>query len=75
MIFRWPRYVQVVWTAPFARAVDGVLDDEEVRQVESRLAEYPRSGVVLSGTSGARKVRVATQGRGKSGSAGHLLFR
>lgn len=68
MFLRWPRYVQVVWMAPFARTVAGVLDEEDIRQMESRLAEFPRSGVVLSGTGGARKVRIATHGRGKSGS-------
>lgn len=60
--------------APFARTVAGVLDDEEIRQMESRLAAYPRSGVVLSGTGGARKVRTATRGRGKSGSVRVIYF-
>lgn len=74
MHFRWPRYVQIVWMAPFARTAAGILDDEEIRQMESRLAEYPRSGVVLSGAGGARKVRIATGGRGKSGSVRAIYF-
>src|SRR5687768_2250374 len=74
MLPRWPRYAQVVWMAPFTRTVAGILDDDEIRQLESRIAEYPRSGVVLSGTGGARKVRTASQGRGKSGSVRIIYF-
>jgi hypothetical protein len=74
MSFEWPRYVQIVWMVPFTRTVAGVLDEDEVRELESRLAEYPRSGVVLSGTGGARKVRAATRGRGKSGSVRVIYF-
>lgn len=74
MRFPWQRYVQVVWMAPFARTVAGVLDEEEIRQLESRLAEYPRSGVVLSGTGGARKVRPPRDAAERQ-RAGDLLLR
>lgn len=60
--------------APFTRTVTGVLDEEEVRQLEALLAEHPRTGVLLSGTGGARKARAATRGRGKSGSVRVIYF-
>jgi hypothetical protein len=34
MILRSPRYYQIVWMPSFVRTVDGVLDDEEVREME-----------------------------------------
>lgn len=74
MIFRWPRYYQFVWLPAFTRTAAGVLDDDDVRSLERQLSENPRTGVVLSGSGGARKVRVARQGRGKSGGARVVYF-
>jgi mRNA-degrading endonuclease RelE of RelBE toxin-antitoxin system len=74
MFFRSPRYAQVVWLPSFARTVAGVLDEEEVRHLENHLVQYPRSGVLLSGTGGARKIRAAVRGRGKSGSVRVIYF-
>ena len=74
MFLRSPRYAQVVWMAAFQRTVAGVLDDEEVRLLENRLVQEPRSGVLLPGTGGARKVRAANRGRGKSGSARVIYY-
>ena len=74
MILRSPRYYQIVWMPSFVRTVDGVLNDEEVRELEQQLNNDPGCGVVLSGSGGARKVRVASRGRGKSGSARVIYF-
>ena len=48
---------------------EGILTDDEWAVVEWSLIENPRSGVVVPGTDGVRKVRVAFAGRGKWGSA------
>lgn len=51
------------------RTAEGVLSAEDIRVLEQVLIQDPRAGVVLPGTSGARKVRAATEGHGKRGSA------
>jgi hypothetical protein len=58
-----------IYTAVFDRLADGLLADEDLRQVELQLMHNPQAGAVVSGTGGVRKLRVALPGRGKSGSA------
>ena len=43
--------------------------DSDLMAVEQELIVDPRRGAVIPNTGGARKVRVALQGRGKSGGA------
>jgi len=58
-----------VYAAEFMRQADGIFADEDLRQVELLLLANPQAGVVVPGTGGVRKLRVALPGRGKSGSA------
>jgi hypothetical protein len=58
-----------VYTVEFDRLAEGLLTDEELRLVEQQVLDNPRVGVVVRGTGGVRKLRVALPGRGKSGSA------
>lgn len=41
--------------------------DDELQAIEVWLSENPTAGVVIQGTGGARKVRFARRGKGKSG--------
>jgi len=43
------------------------LSDEEIADIVTYLAENPDVGVVMPGTGGARKLRFAARGKGKSG--------
>ena len=43
------------------------LSDDELRQLQEVLLENPKSGVVIRGTKGLRKLRIAFEGQGKSG--------
>jgi len=45
------------------------LGDAELRELERILIENPNAGAVIPHLSGARKLRVALEGRGKSGGA------
>ena len=47
----------------------GLLDDEALRQVEITLLVDPRTGDVVPGAGGIRKLRAALPGRGKRGGA------
>lgn len=62
-------YPEIVYTPGFARSAAGWLDEATVRKMEDQLADDPHVGAVISGANGARKMRIALPGRGKSGSA------
>ena len=44
------------------------LGDDELRQLQETLLQNPKAGDVIRGTKGLRKIRIAFQGQGKSGS-------
>jgi hypothetical protein len=62
-------FLEFVSLPLFERTRKGVLSDEEVKAVEDELLANPRAGVVMTNTSGVRKIRAAQEQRGKSGSA------
>ncbi len=51
------------------RAERAGLDEDDLAELIRTLVERPQLGPVISGTGGARKVRVRLPGRGKSGGA------
>jgi hypothetical protein len=44
------------------------LGDDELRQLQETLLQNPKAGDVIRGIKGMRKIRMAFQGQGKSGS-------
>jgi hypothetical protein len=44
------------------------LGDNELRQLQEVLLQSPKVGNVIQGTKGLRKIRIAFEGQGKSGS-------
>src|SRR4051794_26106731 len=65
--------MEFVYEHAFTRVADELLSDDMLQRVESELIRNPRRGDVIVGTNGARKLRVAFSGRGKSGS-GRLIY-
>ena len=49
------------------------LSDDELRDLQEFLLADPKAGDLIRGTGGARKVRIAFQGQGKSG-AGRVIY-
>jgi len=43
------------------------LDDDDLRQIQEALLQNPKTGNVIRGTKGLRKIRFAFDGAGKSG--------
>ena len=63
-----------VLTAGFERSwADMNLGDSELQALQSLLIEDPDAGDVITGTGGARKVRIPLEGRGKSG-GGRVIY-
>lgn len=59
----------VVETVPYLAEAERLFSEEERESIVDMIAADPQCGVVVPGTGGVRKVRVAASGRGKSGGA------
>jgi len=59
----------VVETAPYLAQSERLFSAEEQATIVDTVATNPRCGVVIPGTGGIRKLRVAASGRGKRGGA------
>jgi hypothetical protein len=66
--------VTVLETAPFIRAVADCLSDEERQAFIDYIARNPEAGDLIQGTGGARKVRWAREGGGKSGGVRMIYY-
>jgi len=54
-------------TSVFSKAIQSLLTDDELRELQETLLENPARGDLISGGAGLRKLRWARQGTGKSG--------
>ena len=61
---------EFIMTPVFDKLWDNMgLADEDLRKLQSVLMETPEMGDIIKGTGGARKIRIALSGTGKSGGA------
>ncbi len=54
-------------TKSFVRTKEGILGEDELRQLQTSLMLNPQSGKVIPGSGGLRKLRWSGSGRGKRG--------
>jgi hypothetical protein len=66
--------MSVAETRSFSAQVKGVLTEDEIADLKVDLALRPTAGVVMEGTGGIRKYRVACRGRGKRGGARVIYY-
>lgn len=65
----------VVETAPFKAAAKAAgLGRDELERIVVRCARHPDAGDAIAGTGGARKLRFAGRGKGKSGGYRVITF-
>jgi hypothetical protein len=57
----------IIETPIFTKLIDGLLTLEEFRELQKSLNNDPEQGDLIQGTGGARKMRFALSGKGKSG--------
>lgn len=63
-----------ILTTGFERSWERMgLGDDELRELQTLLLQNPEEGDVIPGVSGARKVRIPLEGRGKSG-GGRVIY-
>jgi len=68
------RWISVVETRSYQARVQKLLTQEEQERVIEMIARDPTCGVIMKGTGGVRKVRVAIGERGKSGGIRVVYF-
>lgn len=57
----------IIETPLFTKTIDSLISEEEFRKLQGELIENPEKGKIIQGTGGARKLRFAVSGTGKSG--------
>jgi mRNA-degrading endonuclease RelE of RelBE toxin-antitoxin system len=57
----------IIETSIFTRQVQGLLSDDEYRELQSTLVVRPNAGTLIVGSGGLRKIRWGQKGKGKRG--------
>ena len=68
------RWVSVVETPSYQARAQKLLTPQEQERIVETIARDPTCGVIMKGTGGVRKVRVAIGERGKSGGVRVVYF-
>ncbi|HCE6896222.1 TPA: type II toxin-antitoxin system RelE/ParE family toxin [Pseudomonas aeruginosa] len=63
-----------VETPVFTKQILALVDDEAYRKLQEDLTLHPDAGVVIEGTGGLRKIRIAANGHGKRGGARVIYY-
>jgi hypothetical protein len=66
--------VELVETSTFTKQIVALLNDEEYREFQVRLAADPDLGALIRSGGGIRKVRVGVGTKGKSGGARVIYY-
>ena len=66
--------IEFIETSLFTKQIKQLASDDELRVLQEELIAQPMKGDLITGTGGLRKVRMATDGQGKSGSARVIYF-
>ena len=56
----------IIETPTFTKLIDELLSEDEFRKLQKTINEKPEQGTIIQGTGGARKMRFALAGKGKS---------
>lgn len=67
-------FITVVETRAYINKAERLLSDEEQHAVVDMVAEQPECGVLIKGTGGVRKVRIALGGQGEERRSSGGLF-
>ncbi len=65
----------LIETPVFTRRIAALVDEDDYFELQATLLLDPEAGVVIPGTGGIRKIRIAAGGRGKRGGARVIYYR
>ena len=60
-------FMEIVETKIYTKYITELLNDDQYRDLQKHLVEFPKSGDVIRGSGGLRKLRWVSKGKGKSG--------
>ncbi|QKN82038.1 type II toxin-antitoxin system RelE/ParE family toxin [Scandinavium goeteborgense] len=66
--------IEFIETPQFTRQIKTIATDDELKELQRELIQFPTRGDVIQQTGGLRKIRMATGSQGKSGSARVIYF-
>lgn len=66
--------VEFIETSFFTTKIQQLATDDELKDLQKELIARPEKGVLIQGTGGLRKIRMATGNQGKSGSLRVIYF-
>ena len=58
---------EFIETPFFTKTIERYLDDDDYAKLQAYINEHPETGAIVAGSGGVRKMRWATEGRGKRG--------
>lgn len=66
--------MEIAETTIFTREITRILSDEGYKELQSFLVEHPKSGPVIKGSGGLRKIRWSLKNSGKSGGIRNIYY-
>ena len=66
--------MEISETTIFTREITRILSDEEYKELQIFLVNHPKSGNVIKGSGGLRKLRWKTRNSGKSGGIRNIYY-
>ena len=66
--------IAVAETPYYSKRAAAIMSEDECEVVIEMIARDPRAGDLIPGTGGVRKLRIALEGRGKSGGARLIYY-
>jgi hypothetical protein len=66
--------IEFIETSVFSKQIKLIATDDELKDLQVELIAQPEKGDLIQGTGGLRKIRMATDGQGKSKSARVIYF-
>jgi hypothetical protein len=68
-------YMVIIETSIFTKRIIEVMPDDSYRELQNTLIAYPKTGKIIRGSGGIRKVRWGLGGQGKQGGVRVIYYR
>jgi mRNA-degrading endonuclease RelE of RelBE toxin-antitoxin system len=66
--------MEIVETSIYTKEITRILSDDEYKELQNHLVLHPKSGKVIKGSGGLRKLRWSSKWKGKSGGIRNIYY-
>ena len=66
--------MEIIETKIYTKYITELLTDDQYKELQQYLVEFPKSGDVINGSGGLRKLRWESKGKGKSGGIRNIYY-